>query len=73
MSSFPLAGWIGFDPANRCVVGGNFVKMAIGRDFRDVPPNRGVYRGNAEETIDVAVKSEMLNTIPPISRPSAEP
>jgi transglutaminase-like putative cysteine protease len=61
---FPLAGWIGFDPANRCVVGGNFVKMALGRDFHDVPPNRGVYRGNAEETIDVAVKSEMLNTIP---------
>lgn len=61
---FPSAGWVGFDAANRCVIGGNFVKVAVGRDFRDVPPNRGVYRGNATETIDVAVKSEELPTIP---------
>jgi transglutaminase-like putative cysteine protease len=62
---FPSAGWIGFDAANRCVVGGNFVKVGVGRDFRDVPPNRGVYRGNATETIEVAVKSEELPFIPP--------
>ncbi len=61
---FPSAGWIGFDPANRCVVGGNFVKVAVGRDFRDVPPNRGVYRGDVEESIDVAIKSEELPFIP---------
>jgi transglutaminase-like putative cysteine protease len=62
---FPSAGWVGFDPANRCVVGGNFIKVGIGRDFRDVPPNRGVYRGKATETIDVLVKSEELISIPP--------
>ncbi|MGA2581694.1 MAG: transglutaminase family protein [Tepidisphaeraceae bacterium] len=61
---FPLAGWVGFDAANSCVVGGNFVKVAVGRDFHDVPPNRGVYRGKAAETIDVAVKSEQLRSIP---------
>ncbi len=61
---FPSAGWVGFDPANRCVVGGNFVKVAIGRDFRDVPPNRGVYRGSADESIEVAIKSEELPYIP---------
>jgi transglutaminase-like putative cysteine protease len=62
---FPSTGWIGFDPANNCVVGPNFVKIAIGRDFRDVPPNKGVYRGSAKERIDVRVKSEELPTIPP--------
>jgi transglutaminase-like putative cysteine protease len=61
---FPSAGWIGFDPANRCVVGGNFVKVAVGRDFRDVPPNRGVFRGQATETIDVRVHSQELASIP---------
>lgn len=61
---FPSAGWIGFDPTNKCIVGANFVKVAIGRDFRDVAPNKGVYRGKAKETIDVRVTSEALGAIP---------
>jgi transglutaminase-like putative cysteine protease len=61
---FPSAGWVGFDPTNRCIVGGNFVKVAFGRDYRDVPPNKGVYRGNAEETIIVEVSSDVLPAIP---------
>lgn len=62
---FPSAGWIGFDPANQCVIGNHFVKVAIGRDFRDVPPNKGIFRGSAKETISVAVTSQELKTIPP--------
>jgi transglutaminase-like putative cysteine protease len=62
---FPSVGWIGFDPANNCIAGENFVKVAVGRDYRDVPPNRGVYRGKANETIDVQVHSEELATVPP--------
>jgi len=30
-----------------------------------VPPNRGVYRGKADETINVAVTSSELPVIPP--------
>jgi transglutaminase-like putative cysteine protease len=62
---FPSAGWIGFDPTNRCIVGANFVKVAIGRDFSDVSPNKGVYRGKADESIQVTVTSEALESIPP--------
>jgi transglutaminase-like putative cysteine protease len=62
---FPLTGWIGIDPTNKCIVGPNFVKVAVGRDYRDVPPNRGVYRGKAIETIDVQVHSEELPSVPP--------
>ena len=62
---FPSTGWIGFDPANHCTVGDNFVKVAVGRHFFDVPPNKGVYRGKARESIDVAVHSEELTEIPP--------
>lgn len=61
---FPVVGWIGMDPANGRVVGPNFVKVAIGRDFRDVPPNRGLYRGKAEERIEVSVESEALPAVP---------
>jgi len=61
---FPSTGWIGFDPANHCIVGENFVKVAVGRHFFDVPPNKGIYRGKAKEAIDVAVHSEELEEIP---------
>lgn len=61
---FPSTGWIGFDPTNSCIAGENFVKVAVGRDYRDVPPNKGLYRGNAKETIQASVKSEVLRTIP---------
>ncbi len=61
---FPSTGWVGFDPANQCVVGDNFVKVGVGRHFFDVPPNKGVYRGKASEAIEVAVHSEELATIP---------
>ncbi len=61
---FPSAGWIGFDPTNRCIISHNFVKVALGRDFRDVPPNRGVFRGKAKEGIKVSVTTEELPSIP---------
>ncbi|HSI32890.1 MAG TPA: transglutaminase family protein [Tepidisphaeraceae bacterium] len=61
---FPSVGWVGFDPTNRCIVGQNFVKVAIGRDYRDIPPNKGVYRGKAVESISVAVNTEELEEIP---------
>ncbi|HSU65613.1 MAG TPA: transglutaminase family protein [Tepidisphaeraceae bacterium] len=62
---FPSAGWIGFDPANNCIVGHNFVKVAVGRHFGDVSPNRGIYRGSANESIEVSVHSEELRSVPP--------
>jgi len=62
---FPSAGWVGFDPTNNCIAGTNFVKVAIGRDYRDVPPNKGLYRGKAVESIDVRVESEELPAVPP--------
>lgn len=62
---FPSAGWVGFDPTNNCLVGGNFIKVGFGRDFRDVPPNKGQFTGRAKETIDVTVHTETLQQIPP--------
>jgi transglutaminase-like putative cysteine protease len=61
---FPSTGWVGFDPTNRCTISQNFVKVAVGRDYRDVPPNKGVWRGNATESIDVGVHSEELEEVP---------
>lgn len=57
-------GWIGFDPTNSTLVDGRFVTVAVGRDYRDVPPNRGVYKGKSEETMDVSVTTEQLHQLP---------
>jgi len=60
----PSSGWIAVDPTNNRLVGSNFVTLCIGRDFRDVPPNKGVYRGKAKETIHVEVTSRVLDEVP---------
>jgi transglutaminase-like putative cysteine protease len=61
---FPSMGWVGVDPTNNCIAGENFVKVAIGRNYQDVPPNKGVYKGKGEEQMEVAVHSEELLSIP---------
>jgi transglutaminase-like putative cysteine protease len=42
----PGSGWSGFDPTHRCRVDERHIGIAVGRDYGDVPPIRGVYRGS---------------------------
>lgn len=56
----PPFGWVGFDPTNDLVVNDYFVKVAIGRDYRDVSPVRGVYRGNTRSEMHVNVAMDAL-------------
>jgi transglutaminase-like putative cysteine protease len=51
----PSIGWIGFDPTHGELASESHVAVAVGRSYADVPPNRGVYRGEAEEKIAVTV------------------
>jgi transglutaminase-like putative cysteine protease len=62
---FPSIGWVGFDPANHRLVGANYVKVAFGRDYQDVAPNKGRYTGKVTESIVVSVTSEELPSVPP--------
>jgi transglutaminase-like putative cysteine protease len=52
----PDAGWVGFDPTNNVLAGTRHVRVAIGRDYADVPPTRGVYKGNARDELTVSVE-----------------
>ena len=36
--------WQGFDPTNNVLVAGSHIKIAVGRDYADVPPTRGLLR-----------------------------
>lgn len=51
----PAAGWVGLDIANGRPVDGGYAKIAIGRDYSDVPPVRGAYSGPRGSGPDVAV------------------
>ncbi len=63
----PGLDWVGIDPTNDCLVNEHFIKVAVGRDFTDVPPNKGVYRGRAQETIAVRVETRALDVLPSLS------
>ena len=56
----PPYGWVGFDPTNDKLINDEFVKIAVGRDYRDVSPVRGVYKGASEAVMSVNVAMEML-------------
>jgi hypothetical protein len=51
----PGLGWTGFDPTNDTVCGDRHIRVAIGRDYAEVPPTRGVYKGGGESELSVAV------------------
>jgi transglutaminase-like putative cysteine protease len=51
----PRFGWMAFDPTNNLLGGDRHIRVAIGRDYADVPPTRGVYKGEAESGLSVTV------------------
>lgn len=52
----PDLGWVGFDPTNDTPTDERHIRVAIGRDYADVPPTRGVFRGKAESELAVTVR-----------------
>ena len=54
----PGLGWVGVDPTNRAVVDLRYIRVAVGRDYRDVPPTRGVVEGGGSSRLDVEVRIE---------------
>jgi transglutaminase-like putative cysteine protease len=58
------AGWIDVDPTRGVFPENDYVTIAIGRDYSDVAPNRGVWKGQADETIKVKVKVEPIDRVP---------
>ncbi|MBK1817864.1 transglutaminase family protein [Luteolibacter yonseiensis] len=56
----PAAGWIGFDPTNNTLADERYVKVAVGRDYEDVTPVRGNYRGTGHCRMEVQVEVEKI-------------
>jgi len=54
----PSLGWVGFDPTNNILAGERHIRAAVGRDYADVPPTRGTFKGRAESELAIAVQVE---------------
>ncbi|HEX4303491.1 MAG TPA: transglutaminase family protein [Rhizomicrobium sp.] len=54
----PSLGWVGFDPTNDALASERHIRAAVGRDYADVPPTRGTYKGAAEDELAISVAVE---------------
>lgn len=52
----PTQGWRGVDPTHRRPVDERYVCVATGRDYNDIRPVSGAYRGASERSMDVHVR-----------------
>ena len=55
----PQLGWVGFDPTSNLLCGERHIRTAIGRDYHDVPPTKGIYKGGRGGQMLVGVSVEL--------------
>jgi len=60
----PDFGWHGLDPTNNGQPDERYVKVAVGRDYSDVAPIKGTYRGTGERKMTVDVLVTALDPVP---------
>jgi transglutaminase-like putative cysteine protease len=56
----PDRGWIGYDATHPVRTAEHHVRLAVGRDYSDAAPTRGIYVGSAIGTMDVRVRTRTL-------------
>ena len=59
----PDYGWLGIDPTNNCVANETHVRLAVGRNFADCSPVKGVYKGSSGHKLEVAVSVDDENVL----------
>jgi transglutaminase-like putative cysteine protease len=59
------AGWVEFDPTNDLLGCDRHIRVAVGRDYSDVPPTRGVHRGEAESELCVLATVSLIDAPKP--------
>ncbi len=64
----PPLGWVGFDPTNCLVTSDRHIRTAIGRDYADVPPTKGIFRGQTASELSVAVRVSASETAPELDQ-----
>jgi len=52
----PNDRWYGFDPTNNILANDSYIKVHHGRDYDDVTPLRGIYKGAGDAMLEVSVR-----------------
>lgn len=53
-------GWVSFDTTHRALAGESYCRLAVGRDFLDASPVRGMRQGGSGERLTVQVAVEVV-------------
>ena len=53
-------GWVGFDATHPVRTTPHHVRLAVGRDYTDAAPTRGVYVGSASSAMSISVKTRAV-------------
>jgi transglutaminase-like putative cysteine protease len=56
----PGRGWVGYDATHPVRAAENHVRLAVGRDYSDAAPTRGIYVGSASGAMEVSVRTREL-------------
>ncbi len=56
----PGKGWVGYDATRPVRTSENHVRLAVGRDYSDAAPTRGIYVGSATGTMAVSVRTRSI-------------
>lgn len=58
----PYYGWLGLDPTNNLIASEYHVKLAVGRNYKDCAPVKGVYKGSVTDSLYVKVHVSTTKT-----------
>lgn len=59
----PEAGWVEFDATNNLLVNDQHIRVAIGRDFSDVVPLKGIVYSGGGQKMDVSVDVRKIDEL----------
>jgi transglutaminase-like putative cysteine protease len=66
-------GWVHLDPTNDLLVGNAHIVLAIGRDYADTPPLKGICFGGGQHQLSVAVTvDEIISDEPGAGAPEGD-
>ncbi|WP_332696151.1 transglutaminase family protein [Halalkalibacter lacteus] len=54
-ANVPFIGWVGFDPTNNGKIDWRYIKIGHGRNYNDIVPFKGIYKGTGTHNLDVSV------------------